>query len=205
MNKAKYRRGRFLARFLLLIIIPILCCWISIFYMARSNQRNSHHNNAGRLPYVQLLKTQSTSESTRGAVATVSVKDEVERCSSRGFSFIENVPTRRQSSGLSGKKPNGIPKQVFQTCKSKCVVSTLSEAAEEWKFGDGWGYYLYDDSNVDEFFQEHANDFPLLGKIASRCFVHGTLKADLFRYLVLWVSVAKFRRPYRCRKGWKHW
>ncbi|KAL7556628.1 hypothetical protein ACA910_014160 [Epithemia clementina (nom. ined.)] len=125
----------------------------------------------------------------------VSVKEGHYICEpQQGLFYVQNIPTTASGTARTSwfsqrRQPTNtrIPKQVFQTSKSKCVVSTVAQATELWKFGSGWGYYLYDDTNVDQFFQDHANDFPLLGQISKNCFVHGALKADLWRYLVLWV------------------
>ena len=118
----------------------------------------------------------------------VSVQEGHYRCST-GLHYGENIPTQTLSLSSSLQGTRRIPKQVFQTCRRKCLVPSVVRATKLWQFGPGWGYYLYDDANVDDFFQEHANEFPLLGEISHHCLVHGTLKADVWRYLVLWVRI----------------
>jgi hypothetical protein len=57
-------------------------------------------------------------------------------------------------------------------------------------FTDKWrlhnhSYYFHDDNAIDMLFSQHWPEFPHLRNVA-RCIRSGTIKADLWRYLVLW-------------------
>jgi len=91
-----------------------------------------------------------------------------------------------------------IPKRVFQTSKSHCVAPKFHNALEHWHHFNAtnkttsdttttsWNYYLFDDDEIHAFFHSQMTHFPMLGPIVKHCLPHGTLKADLWRYLVLW-------------------
>lgn len=80
-----------------------------------------------------------------------------------------------------------IPKTVHQTSKSRCITQKVAKAAREWSLRDGWSYFFHDDDAVMRLLQHEFPEFPHLALIARNCLAHGTLKADLWRYLVLWV------------------
>jgi mannosyltransferase OCH1-like enzyme len=77
-----------------------------------------------------------------------------------------------------------IPKIVFQTSRSRCITPRLYELTTRWRF-KGWSYYFYDDEAVMRLLQEESEEFPHL-KHLMRCIDYGTIKADLWRYLILW-------------------
>jgi mannosyltransferase OCH1-like enzyme len=77
-----------------------------------------------------------------------------------------------------------IPKIVFQTSRSRCITPRLYELTTRWRF-KGWSYYFYDDNAIMRLFHEESEEFPHL-KLLTRCIDYGTIKADLWRYLILW-------------------
>eukprot|EP00934_Nitzschia_sp_Nitz4_P001900 Nitzschia sp. Nitz4//scaffold161_size51353//43939//44745//NITZ4_006959-RA/size51353-processed-gene-0.65-mRNA-1//1//CDS//3329537942//1900//frame0 len=79
-----------------------------------------------------------------------------------------------------------IPKFVHQTAKSRCVTPAFAEITNQWKL-PGYGYYFHDDEAVNRLFQMNFPDFPHLKNILRNCVKNPTLKADLWRYLILWV------------------
>lgn len=82
---------------------------------------------------------------------------------------------------------NPIPKIVHQTSKSRCVTQKVAQAAKQWRFDGDWSYFFHDDEALMRLLVEEHPEFPHLELIARNCLVHGTLRADLWRYLVLWV------------------
>jgi len=78
-----------------------------------------------------------------------------------------------------------IPKIVFQTSKSRCLPTKIIAWTELWRFKE-WSYYFFDDDAMMRFIREYSADFPHLPMIAEHCALYGTLRADLWRYLVLW-------------------
>jgi len=78
-----------------------------------------------------------------------------------------------------------IPKIVHQTAKSRCVTPAIAKALKKWYF-DNWSYYFHDDEAILRLFQQEFANFPQLEMVVGKCLVHGTLKADLWRYIVLW-------------------
>lgn len=79
-----------------------------------------------------------------------------------------------------------IPRIIHQTSKSRCLTKIVFDLTGKWQL-NGWDYYLHDDDAIQRLFDQEAIHFPLLPVIAKHCLLHGTLKADLWRYLVLWV------------------
>ena len=111
--------------------------------------------------------------------------------------FIHNMPqtdNRRQQT--DNRK---IPRIIHQTSKSRCVTKLFSGAVSQWQNfaqeipGDAknesplWEYYFHDDTAVMTLLRREFPEFPHLRAVAEQCVIHGTLRADLWRYLVLWV------------------
>jgi hypothetical protein len=78
-----------------------------------------------------------------------------------------------------------IPKIVFQTSRSRCITPRLYELTTRWRF-EGWSYYFYDDDAIMRLLHEEFEDFPHLKLLTQRCIDYGTIKADIWRYIVLW-------------------
>jgi hypothetical protein len=78
-----------------------------------------------------------------------------------------------------------IPKIVFQTSRSRCVPERMAGFAEKWKF-EGWSYYFFDDEAMLRLLREFHEEFPHLAMVQEHCIMRGTMRADLWRYLVLW-------------------
>jgi mannosyltransferase OCH1-like enzyme len=78
-----------------------------------------------------------------------------------------------------------IPKIVFQTSRSRCITPRLYELTTRWRF-EGWSYYFYDDDAIMRVLYEEFEDFPHLKLLTQLCIDYGTIKADIWRYLVLW-------------------
>lgn len=85
------------------------------------------------------------------------------------------------------QQSQGIPKVVHQTSKSVCLTRSFAKAMIQWKQWEDWAYYLHDDDAMMRLFRHHSADFPGLAKVVERCLPYGTIKADLWRYLLLWV------------------
>jgi hypothetical protein len=80
-----------------------------------------------------------------------------------------------------------IPKIVHQTSKSRCLTSTFTNIASKWKL-EGWSYYFHDDAALERLFQTEFAEFPHMQAILRNCVLtNGTIKADLWRYLILWL------------------
>ena len=99
-----------------------------------------------------------------------------------GLVFVPNI---QHNPNITVELSTNIPQRVFQTSKSKCVVPKVRDVLQKWQF-EGWDYFLLDDDQVEEFFRHYSRDFPMLPDVAQNCLPTGTLKADLWRYLVLW-------------------
>ena len=87
---------------------------------------------------------------------------------------------------------NKIPKIVHQTARSRCVTPVFGNTTQQWKF-PGWSYYFHDDAAVERLLLSPSGSrllkeqFPQLPSIAQKCLQHGTIRSDVWRYLVLWV------------------
>ena len=80
-----------------------------------------------------------------------------------------------------------IPKIVHQTSKSRCLHPKLIDATRRWQTLDDHSYYFHDDDALMTIFLQEFPKFPHLAMIAKACLVDGTLRADVWRYLVIWV------------------
>lgn len=79
-----------------------------------------------------------------------------------------------------------IPRIVHQTSKSRCVTTKLLDVIQNWYLGDDWAHYFHSDEAVDRLLQQDWPEFPHLPAVVACVEGKGTLKADLWRYLVLW-------------------
>jgi mannosyltransferase OCH1-like enzyme len=104
-----------------------------------------------------------------------------------GLVFIPNVvdPVASDRRASTASSPTAIPRIVHQTSKSRCVTPAVADAASKWKFAN-WSYYFYDDESIARFLRTEYRSFPHLEMVATKCLLYGALRADLFRYLVLY-------------------
>lgn len=79
-----------------------------------------------------------------------------------------------------------IPRIIHQTSKSACVTKRVANTAQKWRNSTGFSYMFHDDKAVHRLFHQDFPEFPHLRLVVERCIVHGTLAADLWRYLILW-------------------
>ena len=79
-----------------------------------------------------------------------------------------------------------IPRIVHQTARSRCVTEKFYDVVQSWVLGDDWAHYFHSDDAIDRLFQQDWPEFPHLRTMLACIDGKGTLKADLWRYLVLW-------------------
>lgn len=79
-----------------------------------------------------------------------------------------------------------IPRIVHQTAKSRCVTPAFAKITGQWKLPDH-SYYFHDDEAIARLLRMNFPLFPHLNKVVGLCVKNPTIKADLWRYLVLWV------------------
>jgi hypothetical protein len=111
-----------------------------------------------------------------------------------GWVYLDNVvvvaptATVRQPPPPRKKNKKKIPRIIHQTSKSRCVTQRVAAAAEQWR-GLNWRHYFHDDGAVRKLLLAELREFPHLVDLAAAggCLAHGTLRADVWRYLVLWV------------------
>lgn len=90
---------------------------------------------------------------------------------------------------MAGRE-NKIPKIVHQTSKSRCLTERMAEPVERWRqfsTSSSLSYYFHDDDAVMRLLREEFVEFPYLEPIVRKCLLYGTIKADLWRYIVLYV------------------
>ena len=121
----------------------------------------------------------------------------------RHLQYVTNHHAHATETSPSFDTPSwAIPRQIFQTSKSHCVVPSLTRATQQWKdiflplehAKDYWNYYLFDDTDLlaymHSFAKTYSTEFPLLVEIVQSCLEPspnaGTLLADLWRYCILW-------------------
>ena len=79
-----------------------------------------------------------------------------------------------------------IPRIVHQTSKSRCVTRKIFDVIQNWYLADNWAHYFHSDEAVDRLLQQDWPEFPHLPTVLACIEGKGTLKADLWRYVVLW-------------------
>lgn len=80
-----------------------------------------------------------------------------------------------------------IPRHLYQTYKTKDIVDLRlrENALRIQHMNPGWGYHLYDDSDIETFIQQEYGGLILsyYQRINPR---YGAARADLFRYLLIY-------------------
>lgn len=171
-------------------ILVLLFLWIQLtqiyrYHSAVGNNTTINNNNARlheeeefspfkiSLPTLEEL-TSSSSSFNSGC--------------SNGLFYRSNVHNNATTSTATTN--NKIPKIIHQTSKSRCLGSQTYEASILWSQLDGYSYYFHDDEAVMRLLTEvdFVDDvFIKLRDIAKYCPISGTAKADVWRYLVLWM------------------
>ena len=78
-----------------------------------------------------------------------------------------------------------IPKVVHMTSKSNCFTKPYASNADLWRLED-YSFMMHDDAAVERLFRHSEwSEFPLLKEILP-CLTSGAMKADYWRYLVIW-------------------
>ena len=78
-----------------------------------------------------------------------------------------------------------IPKVVHMTSKSNCFTKPYASNADLWRFED-YSFMMHDDAAVGRLFRHNEwPEFPLLKEILP-CLTSGAMRADYWRYLVIW-------------------
>lgn len=80
----------------------------------------------------------------------------------------------------------GIPKVIYQTYRSKTLPKDIADSIETLRWRNpGWEYRLYDDADIEQFITEHYGG-TILSYYHSISPQYGAVKADLFRYLLIY-------------------
>jgi hypothetical protein len=79
-----------------------------------------------------------------------------------------------------------IPAIVHQTARSRCVTPAFAKLTSQWKLRDH-AYYFHDDEAMARLFRMNFQEFPHMKTVVHHCVKNPTIKADLWKYLVLWV------------------
>ena len=114
--------------------------------------------------------------------------EEQAACEAKGFVYIHNIiQASNNINNSSSTSIRRIPKIVHQTSKSRCLTKLFARVTESWRSLDGYEYYLHDDTAMMQLLVSQSDEFPMLHDLVhANCLPHGTLKADIWRYLVLW-------------------
>jgi Glycosyltransferase sugar-binding region containing DXD motif len=108
-------------------------------------------------------------------------------CEAKSFVYIHDIVHASNDNKNSRPTKSRIPKIVHQTSKSRCLTKMFARVSEPWRSLEGYDYYLHDDNAMIQLLLSHLDEFPMLHDLVqASCLPHGTLKADVWRYLVLW-------------------
>eukprot|EP00977_Amphora_coffeiformis_P010080 scaffold2353_cov167-Amphora_coffeaeformis.AAC.71 len=182
-----------------ILTIPLLL--VAVLNVSVSFLWQQHQQSQDGLPRVTVPLSSSVVTTTTNLAATGSMMYRQLPLSTLAQSSAQNNPICPQGLQFRSDRPKTtnevdfsnhqsgnrkIPRIVHQTSKSRCLANNVFALTDQWQF-DGWEYYLHDDEAIERLFVQEAVHFPLLPLISRHCLMHGTLKADLWRYLVLWV------------------
>ena len=108
--------------------------------------------------------------------------DSSKKCENPELIRVDDVPT-----GPRPVRRKKIPLIVHQTSKTRCLTPRLYESVQIWREGFGASYYFHSDEAVELLFNQDWPEFPHLRDVL-HCIPpnSGTVRADLWRYLVLW-------------------
>ena len=109
-----------------------------------------------------------------------------QECESKAFVYVpNNIIVNHKKGSLTTHK---IPKIIHQTSKSRCMTQMFAKVSQKWRNLPGYDYYFHDDESVMQLLTSHMDEFPLLHDLVqANCLRHGTIRADVWRYLVLYV------------------
>ena len=104
-------------------------------------------------------------------------------CDSDDLIYTHNIRGHDEASGLDRR----IPKVIHQSGKTRCLTPNIANLTSQWR-SLGYTYYFHDDEAVERLFQKDDwSIFPIqLYPLTKLCMPLFTLKADLWRYLMLW-------------------
>ena len=167
------------------VLVPLY--WLDTTQHHSAATASFLHEPHSQPKWGRLLPATRTSASVplELSVLTQSSVSSSHNCSKNNLLWIRNAEV---SSLHSTKDDSSISKIIHQTSKTRCLTSSFADASQQWqKRLPDWSYYLHDDEAVMRLLQHHSNDFPGLDRIIQQCVLYGTLRADIWRYLVLWV------------------
>ena len=107
------------------------------------------------------------------------------QCSNPRHVHIDNIEARPENDRLF--PPRTIPRIIHQTSRSSCVTERIAWTIRRWRKFPDFQYYLHDDDAMMRLLQQEFPEFPQLSRLVRHCLLHGTVRADLWRYVVLWV------------------
>ena len=84
-----------------------------------------------------------------------------------------------------------IPKNIFQTFKTKSLPPGMKKAQNSWKsLNPEYNYYFYDDNDISKYVSQfNCNGFSFSNNELQKAFNKikpGAGKADMFRYLIIY-------------------
>jgi len=131
-----------------------------------------------------------------GALGNLSNENQDSACP-RDYVFISDVygDEGDRSAGTRNESSEQlIPKVLYQTSRSRCMHPDIAEIMAQWRDPNilpGFSHFFYDDEAMDAFLfdkERWEDTFPSL-HFGLQCIdkIHNpTMKADIWRYLVLW-------------------
>lgn len=100
----------------------------------------------------------------------------------------KHIYMRNENNSGNVAPKRSIPRIIHQTSRTRCVTERVAENTAKWLGYPGYRYFFHDDEAVLRLVEQtEFPEFPQLSSVARKCLVHGTIRADLWRYLVLWV------------------
>ncbi|KAG7367859.1 glycosyltransferase sugar-binding protein containing DXD motif [Nitzschia inconspicua] len=103
-----------------------------------------------------------------------------------------SATTTRPTHKQQRKQQRGIPQVLYQTAKHRCISTSMYDSTiRPWLDSSDLSYRFYDDSRMENYLNDNSwihELFPALS-LALKCIDHvqmPVMKADIWRYLILW-------------------
>lgn len=98
-----------------------------------------------------------------------------------------NLIYRTNEAGRPSFTLQEIPPIIHQTASSRCLTKKIYQATSKWRQNgfEDFEYRFYDDEDIRRIFSHELNN-DRWKKIATNCLIGGAIRADVWRYLMLW-------------------
>jgi hypothetical protein len=144
------------------------------------DQRNSQANDAPRIASIQATSLTSNSH----PIPNIEELVKFNITCPPGLTPIKNTHFPTSVTHPTGRK---IPKIIHMTSRHRCATEAVIHNVDKWRF-QNYSLYFHDDQAIEKLFTHPytRSQFPTLRE-GLKCVTNGATKADLWRYLVVYI------------------